>query len=104
MNAPAVVSTDQAPTRAQIMTALRWSRDEILLGRSAVRRQFNAVEDAIVALVNAFEDGRYAEIKQASEALQTASADLSRTCSQISGLASGLVTATTAHLNRRPRP
>lgn len=93
-----------APTRAQIMTALSWSRDEILLGRSAVRRQFHSIEDAIDGLVKAFEDGRYAEIAQAAGKLTDASLTLSNTTSQIRGLASTLANKSREHMNRRPRP
>lgn len=89
------------PTQAQAKAVLAISRDEILMGRNVVRSQFNRLEDAVNALVNAFEDGRYAEIKQAAENVRTESQSLSNTGKQIEYLASGLVTGCVHQLNRR---
>jgi hypothetical protein len=91
------------PTQAQAKATLAITRDEILMGRNVVRTQFNRLEDSVRALVEAFIDGRYAEMKQASEAVRTESASLSVTAKQIEFLASGLVTGCCHQLTRRPR-
>jgi hypothetical protein len=100
---PAPVA-EQEPTQAQAKATLAISRDEILMGRNVTRSQFHRLEDAINALVGAFEDGRYAEIKQASETLRTDSQSLAATAKQIEYLAGGLVNGCVHQLNRRPRP
>ena len=91
------------PTQAQAKATLAISRDEILLGRNVVRTQVNRLEDAVNALVNAFVDGRYAEIKQASEVLRDEAKTLSTTTKQIEYLASGIVNGCVHQLNRRSR-
>lgn len=91
------------PTQAQAKATLAITRDEILMGRNVIRTQFNRLEDALRALVEAFIDGRYAEIKQASETVRTESASLATTSKQIEYLASGLVTGCCHQLNRKPR-
>jgi hypothetical protein len=92
---------DGMPTQAQAKAALAISRDEILLGRNVVRTQFNRLEDAVAALVDAFIDGRYAEIKQASEKVKAESQALANTGKQIEFLAAGLITGCLHQLNRR---
>lgn len=107
MNAPSrtpLVEDTTAPTRAQIKAAHELVRDEILMGRNVVRTKFHRLEDAVTGLVDAFIDGRYAEIKQASEVVRAVSHDIAATAEQIEGLAGSLVKTTCAHLNRKPRP
>lgn len=94
---------DGMPTQAQAKATFANTRDEILMGRNVVRTQFNRLEDAVNGLVNAFIDGRYAEIKQASEKVREESQLLAGTAKQIEYLASGLVTGCVHQLTRRPR-
>src|SRR4051812_8835387 len=94
---------DGMPTQGEGKGTLGISRDEILLGRNVVRTQMNRIEDAVSALVTAFEDGRYAEIKAASEVIRDEAKTLGITMRGIEGLASGLVTGCVHQLNRRPR-
>lgn len=95
--------TEELPTQAQAKAALANTRDEILMGRNVTRSQFNRLEDAVRSLVDAFTDGRYAEIKHASEKVRTESQSLASTAKQIEYLASGLVTGCVHQLTRRPR-
>lgn len=91
-----------SPAKAKEVLAM--SRDEILLGRNVIRTKFNRHEDAVTALVDAFIDGRFAEIKDASEKLKAVAADLRITAGQIEYLAQGIVTGCVHQLNRRNRP
>ena len=93
----------EMPTQADAKATFAIVRDEILMGRNVVRTQFNRLEDSVRALVEAFIDGRYAEMKQASEAVRTESASLATTAKQIEFLAAGLVTGCCHQLNRKPR-
>lgn len=92
-----------APSRAQVRATFEWSRDEILLGRNALRPKFHRLEDAVATLVDAFIDGRHAEIMRAAEIVHAEAADVTKTANQISGLAQSLVTGTHHQLIRRPR-
>lgn len=91
------------PSPAQIKAAHALVRDEILMGRNVVRTKFHRLEDAVIGLVDAFIDGRHAEIKQASETVRAASHDIAVTAEQIEGLAGSLVKTMCLHLNRRSR-
>ncbi len=94
---------DDMPTQAQAKATFANTRDEILMGRNVTRTQFNRLEAAVKSLVEAFIDGRYAEIKQASERVRTESQSLAGTAKQIEYLAAGLVTGCCHQLNRRSR-
>lgn len=101
MTAPAAKQpAEQEPSQAQAKATFAITRDEILI---VTRTQFHRMEDAVNALVDAFIDGRYAEIKQASEQIRTESQSLAATAKQIEFLASGLVNGCVHQLNRRPR-
>lgn len=89
------------PGRAKEVLAM--SRDEILLGRNAFRTKFHRHEDAVADLVEAFIDGRFAEIKEKSEKLKEVAADLRITAGQIEYLAQGIVNGCVQQLNRRAR-
>lgn len=94
---------EQEPTHTDAKKTFEISRDEILLGRNVLRTQMNRLEDSVAALVDAFIDGRYAEIKEASENVRTESRTVATTASQIQYVASGLVNGCIHQLNRRPR-
>ena len=94
---------EQGPSQADAKRTFAISRDEILLGRNVLRTQMNRLEDAVNGLVEAFIDGRYAEIKAASETLRTEARTVSTTANQIQYLASGLVSGSIHQLNRRAR-
>lgn len=79
-----------APARQQVKTALEWSRDEILIAR-------NDLEQQVSALIEAFADGRFAEINTAAVAIRNAAY-------QIGGLAASLSRGCIDQMNRRPRP
>lgn len=73
------------------------------MGRNVVRTQFHRLEDAVNALVDAFIDGRYAEIKHASENVRTESKLIAASARQIDYLATGLVNGCLHQLNHRSR-
>jgi len=98
------IKAEVSPSPHKAKEVLAMSRDEIVLGRNVMRTKFNRHEDSVSALVAAFTDGRFAEIKDASEKLKAVAADMRITAGQIEYLAQGIVTGCVHQLNRRPRP
>lgn len=96
------------PTQAQAKAALAMPLGEILLARNVIRDRLSLFEDALAALDRAFIDGRYAEIKSASEKLRTESQSapvlIAEKMRQIDLSAAGIVNGCVHQLNRRPRP
>lgn len=99
--------TPGMPTQAQAKETLAISRDQILLCHEAMRNRMSMVHDAVEALVDAFIDGRYAEIKAASERVRLEAQSLpvliTEKSKQMEYVASGLITGCCHQLNRRPR-
>jgi len=91
------------PSQSQIKAGLLACYDEIILGRNVMRTKHQRLDAGVAALVEAFKDGRYAEIKEKSEALRDIANDIARTSTQIELLANSLVKASVGHLNRRTR-
>lgn len=95
------------PTQMQVKAVLAVSRDDILASRQAIRNRFAMVEDAVTALVDAFIDGRYAEIKAASERVRMEAQSLpilvTEKSRQMEYIAGGLITGCCHQLNRKAR-
>lgn len=90
------------PRATRVKEALAFSLDEILMGRNIANRQVARLDAAVKALAAAFDDGRFAEIKQASETVREAAQAIATTSKQIEYVAAGLVTGC-CHQLRRPR-
>lgn len=91
------------PSAARAKEVFAVSLDEILMGRNIAARQVLRLDAAVHALVEAFDDGRFAEIKQAAEAVREAGQVLAVTSHQIEAVAQGLVNGCVHQLTRKPR-
>jgi hypothetical protein len=88
------------PRAARVKEVLAYSLDEIVMGRNIAGRQMARLDAAVKALSAAFADGRFAEIKQASETVRDAAQVIATTSNQIEYVADGLVTGCVHQLRR----
>lgn len=92
-----------APTMAQVYVGLGWTKDILVMRTHDIRADVEALLAGHKALVEAFDRQSMASVKQASEAIVSASLSLRSAVQRTHDDASVLARKAKEHLNRRAR-